>query len=54
MNTIDKRGANIKAIDRGIKNRFSWAWLEEKNELGDFMSEYIRKIDKAGYVLYLV
>ena len=42
------RHADVRAIDTSVKNAFRWSWLEEKDLNGDFLSEYIRKIDKPG------
>ena len=30
------------------KNKWNWSWLEEKDVNGDFISDYIRKIDASG------
>ena len=43
---------NLKELDKGIKNCFRWAWLEEKDN-GQFMSDYIRKINIPGMSLTL-
>lgn len=43
-----EREANLKQIDRGVKNRFNWRWLESKDSGGYFLSDYMRKIDIAG------
>jgi hypothetical protein len=42
---------SIKAIERSVKNKFKWSWLEEKDEHGDYLSLYIRKIDVLGCVI---
>jgi hypothetical protein len=39
--TIVDRSADIKAIERSVKNKFKWSWLEEKDEHGDYLSLYI-------------
>ncbi|GFS21905.1 hypothetical protein ElyMa_003349700 [Elysia marginata] len=39
---------DVKELDRSVKNRFNWAWLEEKDCNGDFLSDYIRKMPEAG------
>jgi hypothetical protein len=46
MYKILDRTANIKEVDRGLKNIFSWKWLENKDFNGDFLSDYVRKIDQ--------
>nr|XP_054772041.1 LOW QUALITY PROTEIN: laminin subunit alpha-2-like [Lytechinus pictus] len=43
-----ERGTNIKQIDSGIKNKFQWKWLENKDNSGMFLSDYFREIDLAG------
>jgi hypothetical protein len=48
FNILD-RIANIKEVDCGVKNKFSWKWLEDDH--GDFLSEYVRKIDLAGFAV---
>lgn len=42
------RSDNVNAIDAGVKNRFRWQWLESKDDAGQFLSDYIRKLDVAG------
>jgi hypothetical protein len=37
MFTVVDRSADIRLIDRGIKNRFSWKWLEDKDFNGDLI-----------------
>jgi hypothetical protein len=32
---------DIKAIERSVKNKFKWSWLEEKDEHRDYLSLYI-------------
>jgi hypothetical protein len=51
MFTVVDRSADIRLIDRGINNRFSWKWLEDKDFNNDFLSDYIRKIDQPGYCI---
>lgn len=46
--TFVDRKADIKTIDQKVKNKFRWNWLEEKDEHGDFLSDYIRKTSGAG------
>lgn len=43
------RNADIKLIDRSVKNRFRLSRLEEKDPNGDFLSEYVQKINSEGY-----
>ena len=37
-----------KTYDAGVKNKFKWEWLTEKDIHGDFLSSYIRKLDADG------
>ena len=46
-NIVD-RTANLGLIEQGAKNKLKWAWLEEKDVPGDYLSDYIRKLDIAG------
>ena len=47
-------GYDIKVIDKGLKNKFKWNWLEEKDCNGMFLSEWVRKIDISGKALCLL
>ena len=47
-------GAEISSIDKGVKNQFKWNWLENKDDKGMFLSEWVRKIDLAGKALCLI
>jgi hypothetical protein len=48
---IIDRTADLATLERPIKNKFKWSWLEEKDVHGDFLSDYIRKIDEPGSVI---
>ena len=39
---------NVKDIDKSVKNKFSWAWLEEKDCNGEFLKDYIKKYNEPG------
>ena len=39
---------NIKKIDEKAKNKWNWTWLQEKDANGDYLSDYLRKIDARG------
>ena len=41
---------DLAAIEHGIKNKFNWKWLEEKDKVGVFLSDYIRKTKEPGCV----
>ena len=42
------RKANVRDIDKDVKNKFRWVWLESKDDAGHFLSDYIRKLDLPG------
>ena len=48
------RTANISAIDKGVRNKWNWQWLEERDADGHFLSEYIRKVDKPGFAICII
>lgn len=39
---------NIKEIDKVVKNKFNWSWMEEKDCNNEHLSEYIRKLNEPG------
>ncbi len=43
------RSANLAEIERSVKNKFKWAWLEEKYVNGDYLADYVRKLTLPGY-----
>ena len=45
---VDRATADLNEIERGVKNKFRWDWLEEKDVDGHFLSDYIRKLNVAG------
>ena len=47
MNIVDRK-ANLKIIERNIKNKFKWDWLQEKEEHEIFLSGYIRRVETPG------
>ena len=38
----------VDVIDATSKNKFLWQWLKEADDNGDFLSRYIRKLNKDG------
>nr|XP_047145783.1 uncharacterized protein LOC124818745 isoform X2 [Hydra vulgaris] len=42
--------SDISEIDKNIKNKFRWNWLQEKDYNDEHYSAYITKINKAGAV----
>ena len=53
-NQVRRDDSDIKEIDRGVKNKFNWNWLEEKDSNDMFLSEWVRKVDAAGKAICLV
>lgn len=45
---IIERSDDLKSLEKGVKNKWVWKWTEDKDENGDFVSEYCRKIKEAG------
>ena len=39
---------DARKIDATCKNKWKWSWLEEKDENGDYLSSYVRKINVSG------
>ena len=50
-NQVQRDSADISKIDVGIKKKFPWNWLVEKDSNGMFLSEWVRKVDCAGEAL---
>ena len=48
---IVDRTIDLKELEKSVKNKFRWSWLEEKDSNGDYLSEYIRKIDEPMFLL---
>ena len=48
---VSREVGSLKGIEEGVKNSFRWVWLEEKYQNGQFLSEYIRKVNIPGKVL---
>ena len=46
INRSQSKGA--RKIDATCKNKWKWSWLEEKDENGDYLSSYVRKINVSG------
>lgn len=49
--TVIDRKSDLKAIENGLRNKFRWDWLEEKDSNGDYLSKYVRKLNKPGVVV---
>ena len=48
---VIERTDDIKALEANVKKKWNWSWMEDKDNDGDFMSEYIRKINQPGVAL---
>ena len=44
------RTANLNDLEKGIRNKFRWQWLDEKDCNSDYLSDYVRKLSKPGFV----
>ncbi|XP_041465527.1 uncharacterized protein LOC121416126 isoform X2 [Lytechinus variegatus] len=45
---IEREEGCVRDLEEGVKNKWRWSWLEIKDENGDYLSEYIRKIRQSG------
>ena len=34
-----QRSSDLKVVESGVRNKFKWTWLEEKDANNDFLSE---------------
>ena len=50
-NQVHRDSADISKIDAGVKNKFNWTWLTQKDANDMFLSEWLRKVDVAGQAL---
>ena len=48
---LSRENKGGREVDLACEN---WSWLEEKDVNGDFISDYIRKIDASGLALYCI
>jgi len=44
----------LKGIEKNVKNKWNWSWMEERDANADFLSEYIRKINQPGIAMSCV
>ena len=44
---------SIETIDTSSKNKSSWSWLKEKDVNEDYLSKYVRKVNKDGVAVCL-
>ena len=40
--------SDLKVVESGVRNKFKWTWLEEKDVNNDFLSESVRKLAHPG------
>ena len=50
---ILERTDNLKAVEAKVKNKWNWTWLQEKDDNGDFLSDYVRKLDRGGLIYFM-
>ena len=48
MTMVLDQNADVRKIDKNIKNGWKWVWLQEKDRNGDYLSTYMRKSPEAG------
>ena len=48
---VPREDGSLKGIEEGVKKSFRWVWLNEKEQNGQFLSEYIRKVNIPGKAL---
>ena len=48
---VERDDETRKTYDAGVKNKFKWEWLTEKDIHGDFLSSYIKKLDADGLAM---
>ena len=39
---------SVGDIDKSIRNKFVWAWIDKKDESGEFFLDYVRKLTEPG------
>ena len=44
-------GKSAREIDAGVKNKWMWDWLTEKDGNNDFLSDYVKKVDQPGVAI---
>ena len=54
FNQVSRDNADVSTIDKGVKNKFKWNWLEEKDSNKMFYSDWVRKVDLPGRALCLL
>lgn len=49
MEIVDRTdGINVREIDDACRDKWKWEWLEMSDDTGNFLSDYIRKLNSAG------
>ena len=54
MEFVDRKGSEIylKTLEKNVKNKFKWVWLEGKDKNETFYSDYLRKLKEPGVAAY--
>ena len=47
-------GTDINLVNRGVKNKFKWTWLEETDLNCMFLSDWVRKVNLSGRVMWIL
>ena len=49
MEIVDRKdGIDVRKIDATCRDKWKWDWLEKPDDMGHFLSDYIRKLNTAG------
>ena len=48
MEIVDRKdGIDVRKIDATCRDKWKWDWLEKPDDMGHFLSDYIRKLKTA-------
>ena len=49
MEIVDRKdGIDVRKIDATCRDKWKWDWLEKPDDMGHFLSDYIRKLKTTG------
>ena len=51
---IVDRSVNVRKIDATCRDKFKWEWLEDLDDDGVYYSDYVKKLNAAGKVMWSV
>ena len=51
---IVDRSADVRKIDATCRDKFKWEWLEDLDDDGVYYSDYVKKLNAAGKVMWSV